>query len=49
MARFTYIIVVNIVRGTKGFLDEAFKEFTKDMDSMLEKLGMEFGQQWEQQ
>tara|TARA_R110000796_G_scaffold118960_1_gene232928 strand:+ start:764 stop:1540 length:777 start_codon:yes stop_codon:yes gene_type:complete len=27
--------------------DEAFKNFTKDMDSMLEKLGMEFGQQWE--
>ena len=28
--------------------DEAFKNFTKDMDSMLEKLGMEFGQQWQQ-
>ena len=27
--------------------DEAFKNFTKDMDSMLEKLSMEFGQQWE--
>jgi len=26
--------------------DEAFKNFTKDMDSMLEKLSMEFGQQW---
>ena len=26
--------------------DEAFKSFTKDMDSMLNKLGMEFGQQW---
>ena len=28
--------------------NEAFKHFTKDMDSMLEKLGMEFGQQWQQ-
>ena len=27
--------------------DEAFKSFTKDMDSMLNKLGMEFGQQWQ--
>lgn len=27
--------------------DEAFKSFTKDMDSMLDKLGMEFGQQWQ--
>ena len=27
--------------------DEAFKNFTKDMDSMLEKLSMEFGQQWQ--
>lgn len=27
--------------------DEAFKSFTKDMDLMLEKLGMEFGQQWQ--
>jgi hypothetical protein len=26
--------------------DEAFKNFTKDMDLMLNKLGMEFGQQW---
>jgi len=26
--------------------EEAFKNFTKDMDSMLEKLSMEFGQQW---
>lgn len=26
--------------------DEAFKGFTKDMDSMLSKLSMEFGQQW---
>jgi hypothetical protein len=27
--------------------EEAFKNFTKDMDSMLEKLSMEFGQQWQ--
>ena len=27
--------------------DEAFINFTKDMDSMLEKLSMEFGQQWQ--
>lgn len=27
--------------------DEAFKNFTKDMDLMLGKLGMEFGQQWQ--
>lgn len=27
--------------------DEAFKNFTKDMDSMLSKLDMEFGQQWQ--
>lgn len=27
--------------------DEALINFTKDMDSMLEKLGMEFGQQWD--
>lgn len=26
--------------------DEAAKNFTKDMDSMLEKMGLEFGQQW---
>lgn len=26
--------------------DEAAKSFTKDMDSMLEKMGLEFGQQW---
>lgn len=27
--------------------DEAAKNFTKDMDSMLDKMGMEFGQQWQ--
>lgn len=27
--------------------DEAAKNFTKDMDSMLEKMGLEFGQQWQ--
>lgn len=27
--------------------DEAAKNFTKDMDLMLDKMGMEFGQQWQ--
>ena len=27
--------------------DEAAKNFTKDMDSMLDKMGLEFGQQWQ--
>lgn len=27
--------------------DEAAKNFTKDMDSMLSKMGLEFGQQWQ--
>ena len=29
--------------------DKAFIAFTKDMDVMLDKMGMSFGQQWQQQ
>ncbi len=39
-----------LIERDQGFMDkydEAAKNFTKDMDSMLEKMGLEFGQQWE--
>ena len=30
-------------------LDQGYKEFVEDMDLMLKTMGMEFGQQWNQQ